>query len=429
MTDAMTDAMTVMALVDCDAFYCNCERVFRPELRGVPVIVLSNNDGCAVSRTREAKALGIGMGEPFFKIREFCKKNGVAVFSSNFSLYTNLSSRVMSTLKRLAPIVDVYSVDEAFLDLSGIPDPVGYARMIKEVVERETKIPISIGIAPTKGLCKAACFLAKRDLSHKGVVSLLEKERQDFVLGKMPVEKLWGIGRGRALSLKMLGLKTAKDFRDYRNTHLIQKVLTKVGRQIQDELRGIICFPLTTETEKKKEIMSSRTFSKSVFDYKTLAEAIASHAFEVAEELRGQKSVCKEVMVYVRSNPHKEYVEQYGATVVGKFMTPTANSFKIIEKALECLAEIYRPGIEYKKAGVRIMKLQDNSEYTLNMFEAHDTLREEALMKAMDLINHREGPRTVKSLACGTNGFAWWMSRDYCSPRYTTSWHQLPKCK
>lgn len=425
----MSETQRTLALVDCDSFYCNCERVFRPELRNVPVIVLSNNDGCAISRTREAKALGIEMGAPFFKIREFCKKNGVAVFSSNFSLYTNLSSRVMSTLRKLAPTVEVYSVDEAFLDLTGIPDPVAYARMIKEVVERETKIPISIGVGPTKGLCKAACFLAKRDLSYKGVVSLIEKERQDFVLSKMPIEKLWGVGRGRSLSLKMIGVKTAKDFRDYRNTHLIQKILTKVGRQIQDELKGIICFPLTTESEKKKEIMSSRTFGASVYDYKTLAESVASHAFEVAEELRQQKSVCKEVLVYVRSNPHKEDIEQYGASAVGKFLTPTANSFKLIEKALECLDDIYRPGIEYKKAGVRIMKLQDDSEYTLNMFEAHDSLREEALMKAMDLINLREGPRTVKSLACGTNGFAWYMNRNHCSPRYTTSWHQIPKCK
>ena len=420
--------MTI-ALVDCDAFYCNCERVFKPELRNVPVIVLSNNDGCAVSRTREAKALGIEMGAPFFKIRDFCKKNDIAVFSSNFSLYTNLSSRVMNTLRRLAPVVEVYSVDEAFLDLSGIPNPHKYARMIKEVIERETKIPISIGVAPTKVLCKAACFLAKRDLSHKGVVSLLEKEQQDFVLETMPIDKLWGIARGRSLSLKMLGLKTAKDFRDYSNIHLIQKVLTKVGRQIQDELRGISCIPLTTESEKKKEIMSSRSFGMSIFDYKSLAESVASHAFEVAEELRRQKSVCKEVSVYIRSNPYKENIEQYGASVVGRFLTPTSNSFKIIEKALECLDDIYRPGIEYKKAGVRIMKLQDDYEYTLNMFETHDSDKENALMKAMDLINLREGPRTVKSLACGTNEFAWFMNRNHCSPRYTTSWHQIPRCK
>ncbi|MCO4795584.1 MAG: Y-family DNA polymerase [Bacteriovoracaceae bacterium] len=421
--------MSVYALVDCDSFYCNCERVFRPELRNVPVIVLSNNDGCAISRTREAKALGVEMGAPFFKIRDFCKKNNIAVFSSNFSLYTNLSSRVMRTLRKLSPIVEVYSVDEAFLDLSGIPNPLEYARMIKEVIGRETKIPVSIGLAPTKGLCKAACFLAKKDRSHGGVVSLLDKYDQDEVLGKMPIEKLWGIARGRGLSLKMLGIKTAKDFRDYKNVHLIQKILTKVGRQIQDELRGIVCFPLSLETEKKKEIMSSRTFGHSVYDKKTLSEAIASHAFEVAEELRSQKSVCKEVLVYVRSNPHKENIEQYGASVVGKFLTPTSNSFKIIEKALECLEDIWRPGIEFKKAGVRIMKLQDNCEYTLNMFEAHDDLREEALMKTMDLINFREGSRTVKSMSCGTNEFAWCMNRNHCSPKYTTSWHQIPKCK
>lgn len=419
--------MTI-ALVDCNAFFCSCERVFEPKLRGVPVVVLSNNDGCAIARTTEAKALGIGMGDPYFKFRALAEKHNVAVYSSNFSLYTDMSRRVMKLLRQFSPRVEVYSVDEAFIDLSGIPNPLEYARLIKREVEKQTKIAISIGVAKTKVLSKIACRVGKKDPATGGVVCLLEPDVVDLALKKVPVDKIWGIARGRSLKLKLLGLKTAYDFKQYKNEKKIQKELTKIGRGIHGELNGIINFPLVLSPEKKKEVMSSRSFPHPVYDLPTLRESIAGHASSVAEELRSQHSVCTEVLVYIRSNPFKEGSVQYGRSVVKKFLTPTSNTFKIIKMAFECLDEIYKPGIEYKKAGVRVMTLQDKTEHKLNLFEASDTRLEDELMKTMDKINHREGPRTLQSLACGTKEFSWQMSRKRLSPRYTTSWNALPKC-
>ena len=419
----------LIALVDCNSFYCNCERVFRPELRNTPIVVLSNNDGCAVSRTPGAKALGIAMGAPYFQIKDLCKKHGVEIFSSNFSLYTDLSRRVMTILKEHSPKVEVYSVDEAFLDFSGIPNPVEHARFVKEEIWRRTKIPVSIGLGPTKVLCKIACRVAKKNESTGGVFSVEDHSLRDRVLEKIQVGDIWGVAKGRALSLKLLGIKTAKQFRDYPNDKKIQKVLTKVGRQIQEELRGNSCFPLTLEPEKKKEIMSSRTFGRPVFDKRSLQESIASHASEVAEELRLQKSVCKEVQVYMRTNPFKEEIVQYGAANILRFETPSNNTFAIIKLALRALDEIWRPGLEYKKSGVRVMGLQDEHEFQMGLFEASSqSPRQKELMSVMDRINTREGKRTVFSLACGIDHHTWKMRRDHCSPRYTTSWNQIPTC-
>ncbi len=419
-----------IALIDCNSFYCNCERVFRPELRNTPIVVLSNNDGCAVSRTPEAKALGIGMGAPYFQIKELCDKHGVKVFSSNFSLYTDLSRRVMSILKEYAPTVEVYSVDEAFVDLSGIKDPLRYAKTIKEEIWRRAKIPVSVGIAPTKVLAKVACHIAKKNPTYDGVFGFSHAKEFSPHLEKIAISDLWGIAKGRSLSLRLQGIKTAKDFRDFPNDRLIQKILTKVGRQIQDELRGTVCFPITLETQKKKEIMSSRTFGHPVFDKRALQESIASHASTVAEQLRVQGSVCYEILVYVRTNPFKEGIVQYGASQVARFQTPQNNTFALIKLALRALDHIWRPGLEYKKAGVRVMRLQDEYEFQLGLFQQSftETQKQKDLMKVMDRINTREGKRTIFSLACGISQHTWKMRRDHCSPRYTTSWNEIPTC-
>ncbi|HAZ14800.1 MAG: hypothetical protein A2X86_22245 [Bdellovibrionales bacterium GWA2_49_15] len=418
----------MLALVDCDAFFCNCERLFREDLRQRPVIVLSNNDGCAISRTREAKALGIEMGAPYFQIRELCERHKVAVFSSNFSLYTNISARITTTLRRLVPNIEVYSVDEAFLDLTGIPNVESFGRMIKAIIQQHIGMPVSVGIGPTKGLCKAACFLAKQDLSQGGVVSLEEREKQDQVLATMPVEKIWGIAKGRGLKLWMSGIKTAKEFRDYKNDQHIQAILTKVGRQIQDELRGIVSFPLQAGAEKKKEIMSSRTFGHGVFDKHVLMQSIATHASEVAQELRQQESVCTGVSIFIRSNPFSESTEQYARSASWKFQTPTNNTFKIIKAALRALEMIYVYGVEYQKSGVSVFNLQDEDEHALGLFEHCDSLRERVLMDTMDRINLREGDRILVSMSCGVDNREWRMRRNFKSPRYTTSWEELPKC-
>ncbi|MGB0454448.1 MAG: Y-family DNA polymerase, partial [Bacteriovoracaceae bacterium] len=274
----------VMALVDCDSFFCSCEKIFRPDLKKKPVIVLSNNDGCVISRNREAKSLGIQMGVPYFKVKSFCQKHKVAIFSSNFSLYTEVSKRIINILKTFSSNVEVYSIDEAFIDLTGVSNPHQFSLEIKKTVEQFTKVPVSIGVAPTKGLTKAACFIAKKDLSFNGVVSLLTQEDQKEALKQMPINKLWGVSKGREARLIFMGIKTALDFRDFENQALIKKTLTKVGLQIQDELRGVSCFPIGETQQKKKEVMSSRSFGKPVYDLKTLREIAANHAHEVAEE-------------------------------------------------------------------------------------------------------------------------------------------------
>lgn len=430
--------LSLLALIDCNSFYCNCERIFRPELKDKPVVVLSNNDGCAVSRTPEAKALGIGMGAPYFQIKSLCDKHEVHIFSSNFSLYTDISRRVMNILKSFSPFVEVYSVDEAFIDLSGIDNPLAYAQKIKEEIARRAKIPVAIGIAPTKVLAKVACRIAKKDPQHKGVFGFQEARDFDPYLSQIKVSNLWGVAKGRSLSLKLHGIHHAKDFRDFSNHHLIQKILTKVGRQIQDELRGISCFPLTLEHEKKKEMMSSRTFGRGVFEKRALQESIASHASSVAAQLRLQNSLCYEVLVYVRTNPYKEGIIQYAASHVLRFQRPQNNTFALIKLALKALEKIWTPGLEYKKSGVRVRQLQDEHEYQLSLFEQENShsevskeakqYKEEKLMKVMDHINHREGKRTLFSLACGTDHHTWKMRRDFNSPRYTTSWYELPSC-
>jgi len=419
---------STLALLDCDSFFCNCERLFHPELRGRPVIVLSNNDGCAISLSKEAKALGIEMAAPFFKIRELCEKKQVAVFSSNFSLYTNISTRVMNTLKKLVPRLEIYSVDEAFLDLAHIPNPTEYARQIKAIVERHVGVPVSLGLATTKGLCKAACFLAKRDRTYQGVASLMSQEAQDQALAIMPIEKIWGIGKGRGLKLRLSGIKSAKDFRDYKNDRHIQSILTKVGRQIQDELRGIVSFPLQEIYQKKKEIMSSRTFGQAVYDKKSVAESIATHAFEVSQELRQQESVCQEVYIYIHANNLYQENQSYYQSSFWRFETPTSNSFKIIDAALRCLNKIYQSGVEYRKSGVALTGLQDASEHSLGLFEASDTPRQQNLMQVMDSINFFQGPRTLLPMACGVDNKEWRMNRKFKSPRYTSDWSELPKC-
>ncbi len=422
----------LIALIDCNSFYCNCERVFRPELRNTPIIVLSNNDGCAVSRTPKAKALGIPMGAPYFQIKELCEKNGVAIFSSNFSLYTDLSRRVMSILKENSPRVEVYSVDEAFMDLKGIKNPLDFAATLKEEIWRRTKIPVSIGIAPTKVLAKVACHIAKKRAECNGVFGFAHANDFTEELRAFPISKIWGIAKGRALKLKVQGIHNALAFRDFSNDRLIQSLLTKVGRQIQDELRGIPCFALTLSSEKKKEIMSSRTFGRPVFEKRALKESIASHASAVAEQLRMQKSLCFELLVYVRTNPYKEGIVQYGASKSLRFNVPQNNTFALIKLALRALEEIWRPGLEYKKSGVRVSCIQDEYEYQLGLFEKeisnHNESKQKTLMHVIDRVNAREGKRTLFSLACGIDHHTWKMRRDFCSPRYTTSWNHIPSC-
>ncbi|MCB0356509.1 MAG: Y-family DNA polymerase [Bdellovibrionales bacterium] len=419
---------TIYALVDCNAFFCSCERLFRPDLRKKAVGVLSNNDGCFVSRTKELKALGIKMGEPYFKVKDICQKNNVHVFSSNFSLYTNISDRVMLTLSEFTPELEVYSVDEAFLNLTGF-EHLGiesYARKIKATVEKNTGIPVSIGIGPTKTLAKIANHVAKNSDKAMGVVSLLEPKWQDIALQKVAVEDIWGVGKANAKKLRSLQIFTAKQFRDFKNDKLIQKLFTKVGLQIKEELQGMPRFILQVTADKKKQIMCSRTFGKPVFELQDLREAVANYASSACEKLRAQNSICFSVEVFMRTSPFKN-VEQYYATSRQNMLASTSDTRKVIKYAMQVLDKLFRAGYEYKKAGVRLSNILEREQLQMSLFEIPDNTHSENLMNCMDAINARDGDGTIKVAACGLQDKAWAMNRKLKSPRYVTGWSELKK--
>lgn len=418
----------IIALVDCNSFYCSCERLFRPDLWNKPVGVLSNNDGCFVSRTNELKNLGVAMGAPYFQVKEICDKNKVAVFSANFALYTDMSQRVMDTLFDFTPSLEIYSVDEAFLDLTGLNEKTieEYCRKIKSTVERHTGIPVGIGIGRTKVLAKLANRIAKKDESTKGVYSVLKKEQLDSALRTISIEDVWGIGRQNSIKMKSIGIHKAIQLRDFKNELLIQKMFTKIGRMIQDELKEIPCFPFNEITEKKKEIICSRTFGVPVFDLRSLRESIACYASLACQKLRKQNSVCGEIEVYIRTNPFKE-VPQYAQVISAPLSAPTCDTRKIIREAWKLLDDIFVSGYEYKKAFIRLSKIQDADEHQISLFGENDSPNDLILMKTMDRINDREGHEMLKIAACGTNKEAWYMKQVMKSPRYVTGWSEIYK--
>lgn len=420
--------MSCFIHADNDAAYCNMVLAFEGDKRNGKAIVLSNNDGCVISATRPVKDLGIAVCDPYFKVKDLCEKHQVHVFSTNFNLIMDMSSRVKSVIGRYVPEVQHYSVDEVFGDLTGVTsDPLTYCREIRSSIQKETKLPTSIGIGPNKSLSKIATHFAKRVKQEKGVVNLMDERQRRDALSRLPIEKIWGIGRRRALKLRLMGIKTALDFRDYDNDYRIQKVLTKVGRQIQDELRGHVCFPVTTSHEKKKEVMSSRTLSKAVFDKRSVRESLATHAHEVAQELRMSGLVCKEMRIFITTDRYDEG-PQYQNSTSRTFLTATNNTFTLIDQAMECLEDIFRLGFFYRKTGILVSKLQDINEYDLGLFQDADNM-DTALLKVMDRVNLTEGALTLRSLACGTDNFTWRFKQNFRVPSYTTNWNEIPICK
>ncbi len=414
----------VFALIDCNSFYCSCERIFRPDLNNRPVIVLSNNDGCAIARTNEAKALGIAMGAPYFKIKNLCKQKGVAVFSSNFSLYTNISDRVMKTLINTCPEVEVYSVDEAFVDLTGVKELDNFGHFLKGKILKEIGIPVGVGIAPTKVLAKIANHIAKKSNKAQGVVNLVDPRLRDIALKRVLVADIWGIGQASSRKLNSLGIYTAYEFKEYPNESLIQKHFTKVGLQIKQELMGINCFSLGQSVEHKKEIMCSRSFGQAVVAKEDLSQAISHYISNAAEKMRRQESLCTQISVFARTNAFaaKEQFYLYGRK---SLVNPTSDTRKLLEVGLKILDENYRKGVIYAKAGVSLSDFYQTGEYQIDFLAQQDSLRDEKLMRVVDKINYQEGPGSIQFASCGTSEHAWKMKRSFKSPRYTTSWTEL----
>ncbi len=417
--------MSFVGLVDCNSFYCSCEAVFRPQVRNRPVVVLSNNDGCVISLNQKAKETpGIEMGVPYFKIKDVIKKYNVGVFSSNYTLYDNMSKRVMEILRGFTSNLEVYSVDEAFMDLDGYDyfDLMEYGKKIRSEVLKQTGLPVAVGISTTKVLSKMANRLAKK---NSGVLVLKDEEAIDEALRQFPVRDVWGVGRKSALKLNMLGIKTAFDFKYYRQDHIIQKLLTKTGRQVQDELRGIHCLDME-HAEDKKNIGTTRSFGCQVFTKQELREALAEFATHATEKLRKQKSVCFSLTAFIQTNPSKDVPQYYGSGNIN-FTSGTSDTLKIIKAAHEVLDDIYRAGFEYKKGGVILNHLVPRSENQMTLFD-EDTEDNESLSSVVDLINKRYGSDTIKSAACGLSQ-RWRTIADFKSARYTTAWDEILSIK
>ncbi len=418
----------IYALVDCNAFFCSCERVFRPDLWNRPIAVLSNNDGCFVSCTRDVKELGIKIGEPYFKYKQLCDEKGIVLFSSNFALYTDMSDRVMSILSRFTPDLEVYSVDEAFLDLSGFVNRSlnKYVEEIQNTVFKLTGIPVSVGVAKTKTLAKIAAGLAKREITSGGVKMLLDGDVVNKSLSKIKVEDIWGIGKSSGLKLKTLQIRSAKELIDYKNDSAIQRVLGKNGLTIKDELSGI-CSIKERDCSIKKSIQSSRSFAGTVSDLRLMRETISKHISTACERARAQGSVIGSAEIFFGTTPfssedsRQQFVHE---TVSFNLSTDTR---KIIKYSLSVVDEWFRDGLKYKKAGITLGKLSDNKNIQLGLFEKSDSPKSEKLMSVMDKINAKDGEGTLRFASCGTADREIRSFKEFRSPKYQSSWKELPK--
>lgn len=408
----------MFALIDCNNFYASCERVFAPHLNGKPVVVLSNNDGCAIARSNEAKALGIPMGAPAFEFEQLFRKHKVHVFSANFSLYGNMSNRIMHILSAYSPEVEIYSIDEAFLKLKGFDyfNLQDYGCAIRKKVTQGTGIPISVGIAPTKALSKVANRIAKKYTQTGGVYLIDTEEKRVKALKWLAIEDVWGIGRKYAARLKGQGVNTAYDFTQLSDA-CVQKQFSIVGLRLKRDLSGIPTLDLE-DIQAKKNIATTRSFEKNITKIEDLKERIATFAVTCSEKLRKQKSCCKMLVVFVRTNGFRKDLPQYSRSSLIKLPFPSNSSIELVEFACIALESIFIAGYSYKKAGVIIMDFIPESQIQLSLFE-NSNPKHEGLMKAIDKLNNRFGQQKIR-LSIQDQKRVWKMKQEKLSPQYTT---------
>lgn len=417
----------MFALADCNNFFASCERVFRPDLQGKPVIVLSNNDGCAIARSNEAKALGIKMGDPYFKIRDIVERHNVAVFSGNMALYGDMSQRVRWVLEEFAPSVEVYSIDEAFLDLRGMEgvDFDAYAKRISRECWRQTSIPVSVGIAPTKTLAKIASKLCKQYPKLRGGCYMHRPQDIEKVLRNYPVEDVWGIGRKSARKLHERNIRTAYDFTQM-DEGVVRGLFGIVGLRTWQELRGIPVIEFEHTIEARQSICVSRSFSKEIESVEELVEQVANFAVSATEKLRAQHSVCHEIVVFAYTNRFKDNEPQTYGTILVPFAEATNNHRTIVAAATNGTRELFKRGYAYKKAGVVMHKLMPEGGVVRSLFaDAESMERDSRLSTAMDAINHTYGRGAIKMGAQGNGRIK--SSSESQSPHYTTRWSDIPK--
>ncbi|HHA1269971.1 translesion error-prone DNA polymerase V subunit UmuC [Enterobacter mori] len=420
----------MFALVDVNSFYASCERVFRPDLEGKPIVVVSNNDGCIISLSREAKQFGIKMGEPYFKFKEKRYPSRVYVFSSNYALYADLSSRVMQTLTDLAPAIEIYSIDEAFVNVSGVSHCLSletFGHQMRTQVFRNTGLTVGVGIAPTKTLAKLANYAAKRWASTGGVVDLSGRERQRKLLEKVPVEEVWGVGRRITKKLNAMGITTALELAEA-SSWVIRKHFNVVMERTARELRGEPCLDLEEFTPTKQQIICSRSFGHRITQYEEMHQAICAYAERAAEKLRGEHQYCRFISVFVRTSPHADNEIYYGNQASVTLMTPTNDSRDIIRAATEALGRIWLDGYRYMKAGVMLADFFSSGVAQLNLFDDNRLRANSAALMAMiDSVNH-SGKGKIWFAGQGIEK-SWAMKREMLSPAYTTRYADLPVAK
>ena len=417
-----------IALVDCNSFYVSCERLFNPTIEKKPVVVLSSNDGCVISRSVEAKKLGIKMGEPYFKVKKIVKENDVKIFSTNFALYGDISRRVMKTLKQFSPQMEIYSIDEAFLDLSSVRNEnlLEHSYKIRKTILKWTGIPTSIGIGSTKTLSKAANYIAKKEKS--GIIDLVNSKKIDEILSKIRISDVWGVGRQLTKFYIKNGINTAYDLKNMHNGW-IKKNTSVFGSRTAMELRGIPCVSLELHEEKRKNCCVSRSFGKKVTKIEDLSEAITKHCLNAAEKIRLDKQTTKKITIFIRTSPFQMGNNYYANSKNVDLPIRTSDSIILIKQALTALESIYKEGYRYQKTGIILSGLKDVNAYNKNLFSTiNNDEKRIKLMQAIDHTNIKYG-RDALSVAQARLKKRWNIKRQYSSKIDTACFNFLPTVK
>ena len=415
------------ALVDCNNFYASCERLFRPDLKNVPLVVLSNNDGCVVARSQEVKDLGIKMGIPLFKIQDEIKRYGIQVHSSNYTLYGDISARVMQTLEGLSPSIEVYSIDEAFLDVTGIRALSEFGLMIRHTVFQHVGVPVCVGIAPTKTLAKLANYAAKKYKATNGVVDLSDSQRQKRLLKITPVSEVWGVGRKLTERLKSIGIDTALSLAQL-DPKTARKSYSVVLERTIRELNGESCLELDEAASPRQQIVCSRSFGEKLTNHTDVKEAVCEFAARAASKLRADGQLARMVNVFIRTSPFDKTGPSYSNSATGTLTTPSSDSRKIVALAVRLYESIWKDGYRYAKAGIMLGDICSPDNVQFNLFDSQpDDQRSDTLMQAIDSINQKDsgkiwfgGQRKEKD---------WFMRQANVSPAYTTRWDCIPGVK
>lgn len=421
-----------MALVDVNNFYVSCERVFNPKLRNRPVVVLSNNDGCIISRSAEAKALEIPMGAPWFKVRKYAEQEGVIAYSSNYPLYADMSNRVMSVLRQFSPAQEVYSIDESFLDLTAFSrrDLTTYAQQLRQAVMQSTGLPVCVGIASSKTLAKLANHCAKHNGALNGVCNFntLSTEEVDHILRDIDVSHVWGIGRNLSKHMHDNHIHTAHDLKVSNAATMRQKFNVVMEKTVR-ELNGTACLELEQIRGPQQQILSTRSFGQAVRDLPTLEEAVTLYTTRAGEKLRKRQLYAGSVYVYIRTSPFRDARQQYDNSLRLPLHTATDSTLHLVQAALAALRQIYRPGYDYMKAGVSLGELVTAQARQQDLFQVSASQEKSSrLMQALDSVNRKMGRATLKLASEGVQRKpSWGMKQDHRSPRYTTCWEELLK--